>query len=816
MSKQLPGHAQVVIIGGGIAGCGVAYHLAKYGWTDVVLLERKALTCGTTWAAAGLCAQMRATKALTKLAVYGTELYAKLEEETGQSTGYKTLGSILCSQTPARTAEYDRLAAMGRSFGIEMGRISPSEAKDKFPLMVTDDLDAIFWCPNDGVTLPVDTARAMAKGAVMRGAKIFDGVEATEINLNNGTIESVSTNQGDIKCEYVVNCAGMWGMLLGEKIGVAQPLYATEHMHIITKPIDGITDTFPTMRDMDGCIYIREEVGGLMLGGFEPAAKPWGEGGEKIPKDFEFSELSEDWEQFNDFLEAGIKRVPILEDAEIIHLTNVPESFTPDGIYMLGKAPGVNNYFMANGMNSLGIASSAGAGKALAEWMIDGAPSEDLWEVDCRRVFHWQLNRSYLRERVKEVVGLLYDDHWPFRQVETARPVRCTPFHDRLANMGACFGQAFGWERANWFAPDGVEPKYEYSWGRQNWFEYSAQEHMAVREGVGVYDLTSMAQFLMQGRDSKAVMQRICANDVDVPVGQVVYTQLLNERGGIEADVTVTPIKEDTYFIVTAGATAVRDFDWIRRLIPKDAHAFLTDVSSGYAMLGVMGPKSRDLLSKLTNADLSNEAFPYRTAQEIDVAYARPLAVRMSYVGELGWELYIPTEFATGVFDALVEAGKEFDLKQVGLHALDSLRLEKGFKHWGSDIGPDDTPYEAGLGFAVKMDNGDFIGRDALLKQKDEGTKRKLVMFTLDDPEPLLYHDEPILRNGELVSCNTHGAYAHLLNCSMGMGYIEMPEGINNEWIISGNYEIDVEGTLFKTKAHLKPPYDPAGERMKI
>ena len=813
MTKQLPSQAQVVIIGGGIIGCSVAYHLTKLGWKDVVLLERKALTCGTTWAAAGLCAQLRATRALSMMAVYGTQLYARLEEETEQATGYKTLGSILCARTEDRKHEYMRGQAMGRSFGIEMEQISFEEARRMFPLMTTDDLKAVFWCPNDGVTNPVDTAQALAKGARMEGAQVFEGIKATGIRLQNGAVTGVSTDQGDISCEYAVNCAGMWGLEVGRMAGVNLPLHAAEHMHIITKPIPGVSKDLPTMRDMDGYIYFREEVDGLLMGGFEPVAKPWGMKG--IPENFMFNELNEDWDQFEIFIREGIRRVPAMETAEIRHLTVVPESFTPDGVYMLGEAPRVRNFFVACGMNSLGIASAGGAGKALAEWMVQGSPTEDLWEVDVRRCLDWQINKRYLHDRVTETVGLLYADHWPFRQPVTSRPVRTSALHDRLAAHNACFGVAFGWERANWFAPAGVEATYQYGWERQNWFDYSAAEHRAVRENVGLYDLSSMAKFLCQGPDAETALQRLCANNVAVPVGKVVYTQLLNQRGGIEADLTVTRLARDKFFIVTAGATETRDQDWIERHLAPEDRAVLTNVTSAYAMLGVMGPNSRQLLASLTGDDLTNESFPYGTAREVDLAYARPLALRMSYVGELGWELYIPTDFAPSVFDAIMRAGASLDLCLVGLHAVDSLRLEKGFRHWGSDISPDDSPWEAGLGFAVRLDKGDFIGREALLRRREQVPSRRLVMFTLEDPGPLLYHDEPIYRDGRLVSRNTHGAYAHWLGCAMGMGYLENQEGLTEDWITSGRYEIDVEGKLVPAKVHLKAPYDPEGRRLR-
>jgi 4-methylaminobutanoate oxidase (formaldehyde-forming) len=733
--------------------------------------------------------QLWANQSLTKLAKYGTELYA------------------------------------ARAFGIEMEEISFEEARRMWPFLYTDDLEAVYYQPNDGTTNPVDTAQALAKGARMGGGKIFENINVTDIHLKKGAVCAVSTDQGKINCEIVVNCGGMWAREVGKMVGVSVPLHAAEHMHMVTTPIEGIPKDLPVLRDMDGYIYLREETGGLLMGGFEPTAKPWG--GKGIPEEFSFTELNEDWEQFQIFMDNAMKRCPILEKAQVRHLTVVPESFTPDNAYMLGEAPGVKNFFVAAGMNSVGIASAAGSGKALAQWIDQGYPEEDLWSVDIRRFYGWHANHRYLHDRTIEAVGLLYADHWPYNQRKTARNVRQTPFHDRLAQWGACFGEVAGWERANWFAPQGEKAEYVYSWGRQNWFEYSAAEHMAVRENVGLYDLSSLAKFglydlsslakfLVQGHDALKELQRICANNVDVPEGKVVYTQFLNQRGGIEADVTVTRLAEDKYFIVTPGATGTRDFDWIRRHLRDDAHAFLTEVTSAYTMLAVMGPRARDLLMALTDADLSNEAFPFATAQRIDMAYARPIVMRMSFVGELGWELYIPTEFSMNVFDALMAEGEKFDLKLVGLHALDSLRLEKGFRHWGADITPDDTPFEAGLGFCVKLDKGDFIGKDALVKQKESGLNRKLVIFTLEDPEPLLYHDEPILRNGVQVSENTHGAYAHFLGRAIGMGYLDNPKGIDDEWILSGKYQIDVEGKLIPAKVHLKAPYDPESKRVKM
>ena len=805
--SQIPSQAQVVIIGGGIVGCSTAYHLTELGWKDVVLLERKRISSGTSWAAAGLLGQLWSTSPLTRLAQYGADLYAGLEAKTGQPTGYKRNGSIRVARTPHRRQEYMRSLGMARAFGIRMEEIDKEEAKRLVPMMETSDLTGIWYQPDDGVTNPEDTTQALAKGARMGGATIIENIKVEDIVLENKKIKSVKTDQGEIACEYVVNCAGMWGRDVGKMVGVSLPLAAAEHMHMTTEPMEGCYKEMPYVRDMDGYIYFKEEMGGLLMGGFEPYAKTWGVKG--IPDNFEYTQLDEDWDQMDLFVENAIIRVPAFAEAGVTNLTTVPESFTPDTSYLLGEAPGVKNFYVACGMNSVGITSAGGAGMAIAGWIVNGHPEEDLWPVDVRRYNPWQNNLSYIEDRVHvESVGNLYADHFPFKQPTSSRNVLKTPIHDRLAEQGACFGVVSGWERANWFAPEGVEPKYEYSWDRQNWFDYAASEHMNVRENVGIYDLTSMGKFLFQGRDAEAVLQRLCANDISGPVGKVTYTQMLNQRGGIEADLTVTVMEPNKFFIVTAGATTVRDFDWITRNTPEDAHAILTDVTWSYVMLGVMGPNSRDLLTKISDADLSDEAFPFATAQQIYIGKSQAFAVRMSFAGELGWELYIPTPFAQSIFDELVEAGKDLDMKFCGLHAVDSLRLEKGFRHWGSDIGPDDTPYEAGLGFAVRLNKDDFIGKEALLAQKEKGITRKLVMFTIDDEMPLIYHDEPIYKNGEIVGENTHGAFAYKLGRSMGMFYISSPDEnpITDEWILDGQYEIEVEDKRYPITLHLKAP----------
>ena len=817
-TPNLPDQARVVIIGGGIAGSSVAYHLTRLGWTDVVLLERKTLTGGTSWHAAGLVTQLRNSRTLIQIAKYGIDLYSRLEAETGQDIGFRQTGSVSVARTQGRMDEFKRLASLGRSYGIAIEPITPSEAGEMWPLMRTDDLVGGVLIPKDGQTVPQATAAALARGAAMGGARLVENVKVTGVGSRDGAVSTVSTDLGDISCEYVVCAAGMWSREVGLMAGVNVPLLGAEHMYLVTNPM-GIPYEIRSLRDPDEQIYLRrdiEETGAILMGGFETVAKPWGMNG-TIPEDYNFSLLDPDWDHFKVFWENAVFRVPAMGEAGINRFYVSAESFTPDNRYLMGEAPELRNFYLATGLNSTGIAAGAGVGKVTAEWMVEGHPTMDLWEVDIQRFHRYQNSAKYLYDRTVESVGTLYGMHWPQKQMETARDARQSPLHERLAGRGACFGAVAGWERANWFAPEGVEPKYEYSFGRQNWFEYSAEEHRAVREAVGMFDQTSFAKFLLQGRDAERVLQTLCANDVGVPPGGVIYTAMLNERGGIEADVTVTRIGEDVYLIVTGGATATRDFAWVEKHIPDDAYAVLTDVTSAYAVLGVMGPRSRELLSRLTDADLSNEAYPFLTSREIAIGYAPVRATRITYVGELGWELYIPTEFAVHVYDAIVGEGGSVGLRHAGFHAMDSLRVEKAYRAWGTDIVDQDTPLEAGLRFAVAFDKGvEFIGRDALLRQRENGLNKRLAVFTVDDPEPLLLGDEPIYRDGDLIGRTTSGAYGHTLGRSVGMGYLEHESGVDPAFVRGGSYEIEIAAERFPATASLRPPYDPKSERVRM
>ena len=812
--KRLPNQAEVVIVGGGVIGCAIAYCLTKAGITDVVLVERKQLTSGTTWHAAGLIGQLRDSQNMTQLAKYTAELYLDLERETGQAIGYKVNGSLSLATSEGRMEDLVRRADMAKVFDLQVDVLGPEGCKDHYPLISTKGLVGGIFIPSDGQADPVGISQALAKGARMGGARIFENTRVDEVVVEDGRAVGVVTDQGEISAKHVVLSCGMWTRTLAASIGVHVPLHACEHFYIVTEPFEGVTPDLPVLRDYDAWAYYKEDAGKILLGAFEPIAKPWGMDG--IPEDFCFDQLPDDFDHFEPVLMKGIERMPALENVGIQTFFCGPESFTPDNRYHLGPAPEVENLYIAAGLNSIGIQSAGGIGNVLTDWIRDGYPPMDLNGVDIRRNMPFQSNGRYLHDRVTETLGLLYAVHWPFYQYETSRDVRRMPLHEKHAAQGACFGEVAGWERPNWYAPGETEPKYEYSFKRQNWFDYSAAEHMAVRENVGLMDMTSFAKYRVQGADAEKALGQVCANDVAVEPGRIVYTQWLNERGCIEADLTITRLAADDYLIVTSAGSQVRDFHWLTHHIADDARAVVTDVTSGYAVLAVMGPKARDFLQPLTPNDLSNAAFPFGTSREIEIGYARARASRITYVGELGWELYIPTEYVGGIYEALAKAGADISLKHVGMHAVNSLRMEKGYRHWGHDISDEETPLEAGLGFAVAWDkpNG-FIGKEVLLRQRGEPTTKRLVQFLLTDPEPLVYHNEPVYRDGAIVGYVTSGMYAHALGSAAALGYVSHADGVTADFVEAGLFEIEVAGVKYGAKASLRPFYDAKNSKIR-
>ena len=818
MSVQIPERASAVIIGGGVIGSSVAYHLAKQGWTDVVLLERQQFSCGTTWHAAGLVGTMRANESQARLCEYSMAVLAELEQETGQATGFKQVGSLSIAHSVARFEELKRVASMNNAFGVtRVDMITPEEVKALYPFVETDDLLGASWVAQDGTASPVDITSAFVKGARQRGAKCLEGIKVTAINQANGKVTGVVTDQGPIAADFVVNCAGLWGREVGKMAGVSVPLHACEHYYALTEKLDNIPSNLPVMRDHDRCAYYREDAGSIMVGAFEPNAVPWGQNG--VPENFAFEELEGHMdEQFMPVLEHAMHSVPLLQDVGWRKFFCGPESFTPDDQFHMGESPELKNYYVACGLNSVGIQTSGGLGRALAEWMDLGHAPMDLWGNDIRRMFPFQSTQHYIEDRVSETLGLLYENHYPYRQMTTARNIRHSPLHDKLAAHNACFGEAAGWERPNWFAPEGVEAKYEYSFGKQNWFEYNAAEHKAAREKVVLFDQSSFSKYLVQGRDSCKVLQRICSANVDVETGKMVYTHWLNERGGIEADLTVTRMGENEYWVVSGAAQTVKDINWFKRNISEDEFCCISDITNAWAVMGVMGPDSRALLTETLDHDMSTEQFPFGSFQPVELGASRAYAARVSYVGELGWELYVPVDQARHGFDFLWDKGMTHGLKMAGMHTLDSCRIEKKFVHYGHDVAEVDTPLECGMGFVCDLQKEiPFIGRDAILKQKESKSfmQKRLVQFLLKDPEAMLYHHEPILRDGEVVGHLTSGNYGHTLGGSVGLGYIEVEDAVTAEYLDAGKFEIDVGGDRVAAEASLSAMYDPRAERMR-
>ena len=771
-SPRLPSQARIVIVGGGIAGCSTAYHLALAGEHDVLLLEQGQLTCGTTWHAAGLVGQMRPNRNMTRMSAYGIALYSTLEAETGLATGWKQCGSVNVARTPERWQVFQRQAALARSFGVEVQLITPKEAGDLYPVMRTDDLQGAIWIPGDGKANPADLCMSLAKGARNRGVRMVEHVEVTGVLTEGGRVSGVRTAQGghvqELRCDILINCAGQWARQFGALAGVNVPLYPAEHFYIVTDKIKGVHPMLPVMRDPDGFIYYKEEVGGLLMGGFEPVAKPWRM--EPIPSTFQFQLLDEDWEQFEPLMTNAIHRTPCLETAPVKMLLNGPESFTPDGNFILGEAPELGGYFVCAGFNSAGIANSGGAGQLMADWVLNGQAPSDLWDVDIRRFAPFTANRRALAERTGETLGLHYAMRWPRQELQTGRPLRTSPLYDTLAAQGAEFGSKNGWERVNYFRAKGAE-RPACGLGKPGWLPWVMEEQRATREAVALYDQTSFGKLLLQGRHALAVLQRLCANEVDVAVGRMVYTAMLNERGGFESDLTVMRLATDQFLLVTGSAQPVRDADWIRRHIAPDEFAVLTEVSALWSVLSVMGPRSRELLARVSPDDVGNIKFSHTA--EIDLGHARVRAARMSYVGGPGFELYVPVEMARHVYGELQAAGADLGMRNAGYYALDALRIEAGRRAWGAELGPDETPFEAGLLVGVKLDKpAPFIGREALLRLQGLPLKKKLLSFVFEDPAVYAWGGEAILMGGHTVGELSSVGWSLKAGACVGLGYV--------------------------------------------
>jgi glycine cleavage system aminomethyltransferase T/glycine/D-amino acid oxidase-like deaminating enzyme len=810
----LPGQARVVIVGGGIIGTSIAYHLAHAGWTDIVLLERDKLTSGTTWHAAGLMVTFGSTsETSTEMRKYTRDLYSKLEKETGLSTGFKPVGFIEVASDLDRLEEYRRVAAFNRFCGIDVHEISPGEIKELFPYAKVDDLKAGFYVKEDGRVDPIGAAMAMAKGARLKGAKIIEGVTVTGITKKNGAVTGVTTTAGDIKAEYVVNCAGMWARQFGEIAGVNIPNQAAEHYYLITDDIEGMK-SMPVLEDPSSYGYYREEMGGLMIGLFEPVCAPWNIG--KIPDDFSFGEISPDWDRMGPFLEKAMARVPITEKLGIRKFFCGPESFTPDLRPIVGEAPELKNYFVAAGLNSIGILTGGGLGRVVANWIMTGTPDVDVTGFNIDRLHTYQRNPEYRKTRTVESLGMVYKCHYPTKSPETARGAKRSPFHDRLAKAGAYFKDVSGWEGADWYAPTGIEPKVDQlSFGRMNWFPYWEAEHRAAREGVILMDMSFMSKFLVQGKDAGVALDYISANSVNQKCGEITYTQWLNKTGRLEADLTVTKLEEEKFFVVVTDTMHRHAETWMKRNM-EGHHAFVTDVTGAYGQLNIQGPKSRELMQLLTNVDMSNEAFPFRAAKEIDIGFARVLCIRITYLGELGYELYIPAEQAVHVYDRITQAGEKFGLKHAGLKALASLRMEKGYRDYGHDIDNTDNAFETGLGFAVDLKKEDFIGKTEALKQKAQAPyQRRLAQVKVLDPAPMLWHAEVVYRNGKRVGYVRAGSYGHTLGGAVGLFMIEAAEAVNGDYLSAGKWEIEIAGKMYPAEVSLKPMYDPENKKIK-
>ncbi|MDB4222298.1 FAD-dependent oxidoreductase [Granulosicoccus sp.] len=797
----LPSSSKIIVVGGGIIGCSTAYHLAQMG-QEVLLLEKAQLTSGSTWHAAGLVGQLRSNANITQLLGYSIELYNKLEAETGLATGWKMNGGLRLACNQERWTEVKRQATTAHSFGLDMQLVSAQEAQDLWPLMDIGDVVGAAFLPSDGQANPADISQALAKGARVQGAKLIENTAVNEILTHKGKITGVRTPDGDVSCEKLVLCCGQWTRELAKTIGIAVPLVSVEHQYMVTEPFNVPSD-LPTLRDPDRLTYYKEEVGGLVMGGYEPNGIPWAANG--IPEHFEFQLLDSNFEHFEQLVELALPRVPSLQTVGVKQLINGPESFTPDGNFILGEAPEMDNVFIGAGFNAFGIASGGGAGMALAEWVVKGAPPYDLWPVDIRRFGRPHRDEDWVRTRTLEAYGKHYTMAWPSEEHDSARPCRRSPLYDTLLNSGAVFGEKLGWERPNWFAENDEIARDIYTFDRPNWHDPVAREHKAAREAAVLFDQTSFAKFILKGPDAEAALNWIAANHVDKPVGSIIYTQMLNDNGGIECDLTLVRTSLDEFYIVTGTGFATHDFNWIERNIPTDMNAQLVDVTSSNAVLSLFGPNALDILSQCTRDDVSQEALPFGQSRTIGIAGCPVLAMQISYVGENGWELHLPVEYASAVYESLHAAGAVLGLRNAGYRAIETLRLEKGYRAWSSDIGPDHTPDEAGLGWAVKMkSNINFKGREAVQAQRENGIKKIMATFTCDG-EVILSGRETIYRNGERCGWLSSAGYGHTVQKSIGMGYVRSAEIINKDYVLSGEYELEVATQRLKADVTLTP-----------
>jgi 4-methylaminobutanoate oxidase (formaldehyde-forming) len=814
----LPRHARVVVIGGGVIGASTAYHLALLGWKDIVLLERHTLTAGTTWHAAGLMVTYGSTsETSTAIRKYTRDLYGRLEAETGQATGFMPIGFIEVAADRDRLEEFRRVAAFNRYCGIDVHEISPREVQDLFPLARVDDIEAGFYVREDGRVNPVDVTMALGKGARMRGVQIFEGVPATAVLQKNGRVTGVSTPLGDIQADFVVNCAGLWARELAAQSGVALSNQAAEHYYLITEAIKDLPQNMPVLEDPSAYGYYRQEGGGLMVGLFEPVCAPWKIEG--APTDTPYLDLEPDWERMGPYLETAMSRVPITSRVGMKKFFCGPESFTPDLLPIVGEAPNLRGYFVAAGLNSIGILTGGGLGRVLAHWIINGLPDVDVTAMNINRVLPYQANPEYRRARTVESLGMVYKCHYPTHTLKTARGARRSPFHERLAAQGAYFIETSGWESPAWYAGAGMAPEPgPDTWGRPRWWSRWEAEHRAARENVIVMDMSFMGKFLVQGRDAGRCLNRISANQVDGSAGEITYTQWLNAQGRLEADLTVTKLADDRFFVVVTDTMVRHAEAWMKRNIAEDAHAFVTDVTSGYAQLNVQGPRSRELLQSLTSVDLGNAAFPFRAAREIDIGYARVLCTRITYLGELGYELFIPTDQAVHVYEKVVEAGSGFGLVHAGLRALGSLRMEKGYRDYGHDLDNTDDPYETGLGFALDLQKpGGFIGKEALLERKARGPlQRRLVSLLVKDPAPQMFHAEVVRRDGKPVGYVRAASYGHTLGGAVGLAFLEPQQTVDEAYLTGGTWQVEIAGTLYPCLVSARPLHDPKGERIRL